>query len=54
MHVADLGADTVTLMAAKAEADALFAQDPFLILSSHTVLRQRIEEMLQDGSITLN
>ena len=54
MHVADLGADTVTLMAAKAEADALFAQDPLLTLSSHTVLRQRIEEMLQAGSITLN
>ena len=54
MHVADLGADTVTLKAAKAEADALFAQDPLLTLSSHTALRQRIEGMLQAGSITLN
>ena len=54
MHVADLGADTVTLKAAKAEADALFSQDPLLTLPSHAALRQRIEGMLQGGSITLN
>lgn len=54
MHVADLGADTAVLKAAKAEADALFEQDPYLSLPSHTVLRQRIERMLQAGNFTLN
>ena len=54
MHVADLGADTVVLKAAKEEADALFEQDPALLLPSHAALRQRLERMLQAGSITLN
>ncbi|MBO7422253.1 MAG: ATP-dependent DNA helicase RecG [Oscillospiraceae bacterium] len=54
MHVADLGADTAVLKAAKAEADALFEQDPYLSLPSHTVLRQQIERMLQAGNCTLN
>ena len=54
MHVADLGADTAILKAAKAEADALFERDPLLTHPSHAALRQRIEGMLQAGSITLN
>ena len=54
MHVADLGADTAVLKTAKEEADALFEQDPTLLLPSHTALRQRLERMLQAGSITLN
>ena len=52
--MADLGADTAVLKAAKEEADALFEQDPTLLLPSHAVLRQRLERMLQAGNITMN
>lgn len=54
MHVADLGADTNVLKKAKEEADLLLAEDPGLIQEEHTLLRSRIQAMLENNAITLN
>ena len=54
MHVADLGADTLTLKTAKQEADTLFEADPHLTQPSHAALRLKLEDMLRTGAITLN
>ena len=54
MHLANLGADTAILKTAKAEADALLAEDPQLALPSHRALRSRLERMLRSDSITMN
>ena len=45
MHIADLGADTGILKAAKAEADAIFASDPLLERAEHAALRKRVESI---------
>ena len=54
MHVADLGADTEVLKTAKEDADSVFEEDPELSLPEHSLLRERVTEMLQNAAETWN
>ena len=54
MHVADLGADTETLMCAKQAADRLLLEDPGLLRDEHAALHRRVKMMTEKWNGTLN
>jgi len=54
MHIADLGGDMRVLQTAQTAAHELLAADPLLALPEHAALRQRIKELFEANSDTLN
>ena len=54
MHMADLGADTLTLKEAQKEADALLVRDPELTMPEHRQLQERILLLFQKNAAGFN
>jgi ATP-dependent DNA helicase RecG len=54
MHLADLGAETQTLLRAKEAADRLLAEDPLLCSPEHWDLQNRVQLLTEKMNGTLN
>ena len=54
MHIADLGGDMRVLQTAQTAAHELLASDPLLERTEHAALRQRIKELFEANSDSLN
>ena len=54
MHLADLGAETQTLLRAKEAADRLLAEDPLLRAPEHRDLQNRVQLLTEKMNGTLN
>ena len=54
MHIADLGGDMRVLQTAQTAAHELLASDPSLSKPEHAALKQRIKELFEANSDTLN
>ena len=54
MHLADLGAETQTLLRAKEAAERLLAEDPFLQEPEHRDLQNRVQLLTEKMNGTLN
>ena len=54
MHLADLGAETETLLRAKEAADRLLSEDPLLQAPEHCDLQNRVQLMTEKMNGTLN
>ena len=54
MHLADLGAETESVLRAKAAADRLLSEDPLLALPEHRDLQARVQYLTEKMNGTLN